>query len=543
MHFRYLTLMFAISATLSACGGGSSAPSAAAPIPDAPSPLPGIPPPFALNISKLTATAVVGNGKSAVFYAENTATLPPVIHVKVETAEPVIDPTIEVQQLATDGSYMIVVKTAATLKVGLHTGKITVNVCKDAQCASHVPGSPFQLPYEITVRPTEGAMTPSTLSALSPMPGAPDWTTFQGNAAHTAHVPVTLSPASFSPRWKMVASADKGEQTQFTHLVTGAGQLYVSSNSSSVDRGRTEVLAYAEHDGSLKWKRTFEHPNGRTRVFPPAYSAGTVHVIGGADSDTSVYAFDAATGREIYKSKKSGRPRNPLAPTVDRGTVFTLNESDNRLYKWNFEDKNTAFKTDLPGVEGWTPAVDANNIYAYVVGSLLVRDRLDGRVKASIADPVSPDEDRHLGGTPVIGSGNTVFAGLFHHVNENALVAFDTVKQSVRWSAKGRLAGNPAYADGQVFMSNNLTRQLEVRSELDGAIIWTWPVPPATRLFGSVIVTDNLVFVSTTLQIIAIDRKTHATVWAHAASGNLSLSAQGVLYIVRGDVIEAINLK
>ena len=35
------------------------------------------------------------------------------------------------------------------------------------------------------------------------MQGAPEWATFQGNAAHTGYVPVTIDPNQFATRWQL----------------------------------------------------------------------------------------------------------------------------------------------------------------------------------------------------------------------------------------------------------------------------------------------------------------------------------------------------
>ena len=81
-------------------------------------------------------------------------------------------------------------------------------------------------------------------------------------------------------------------------------------------------------------------------------------------------------------------------------------------------------------------------------------------------------------------------------------------------------------------------------SEADGSKQWTW-TPPAgddTKFVGDVLVTNNLVFVSTDASTYAIDRSTHLPVWSYAASGSLALSANGVLYIKGATSIVAINL-
>jgi outer membrane protein assembly factor BamB len=144
----------------------------------------------------------------------------------------------------------------------------------------------------------------------------------------------------------------------------------------------------------------------------------------------------------------------------------------------------------------------------------------------------------------VVGSGGIVYAGNLSNAAANGIVAFDTVNKSVRWSASGGFSGNPAYADGYLFAANNATNKMEVRRESDGGIEWSWAAPATDPTFDSdVLLTKNLVFVSTTTTTYAIDRTTHAMVWSYQAAGKLALSANGILYIKGTSKIVAINLK
>jgi len=68
--------------------------------------------------------------------------------------------------------------------------------------------------------------------------------------------------------------------------------------------------------------------------------------------------------------------------------------------------------------------------------------------------------------------------------------------------------------------------------------------PPNAEWWPSgVLLTNNLVFVSTDNATYAIDRTTHAQVWSYPFSGKLSLSANGILYINSGSSILAVNVK
>lgn len=135
-------------------------------------------------------------------------------------------------------------------------------------------------------------------------------------------------------------------------------------------------------------------------------------------------------------------------------------------------------------------------------------------------------------------------AGNLSNPSDNAIVAFDTLAQSVRWTSKGAYSGNPAYVDGLLFAANSASGMLEARKESDGSVNWSWTAPSGDQYFVSdVLVTKNLVFVSTDNTTYAIDRASHAAVWGYKASGKLALSANGILYIKGESTIVAINLK
>jgi outer membrane protein assembly factor BamB len=155
--------------------------------------------------------------------------------------------------------------------------------------------------------------------------------------------------------------------------------------------------------------------------------------------------------------------------------------------------------------------------------------------------------------SPVIGAANSVVALNTGNASNNELIDFDTAGGSIRWHIPGRYLGNPAYHAGVFYAWNGNPLQLEARSEADGALLWMWSPPTNTPIQGQqndVLLTDNLVFVSTGLSTYAIDLTTHQAVWSLPYGGRLALSDQGVLYLSTHDPfspvsawIAAINLK
>jgi len=80
--------------------------------------------------------------------------------------------------------------------------------------------------------------------------------------------------------------------------------------------------------------------------------------------------------------------------------------------------------------------------------------------------------------------------------------------------------------------------------EADGTLLWSWaPVGGDARFESEVLLTKNMVFVSTDLAVYGVDTTSHQTVWSYPLSGRLALSQNGVLYIEGAAPFTAINVK
>lgn len=533
MNLRQIAIVALAALALSACGGGGGGGGGGG--------AGSAPPTYILTPATLQATAVAGYSTTVNLSAKQSVTLPDTAYLKVVPDADVIDPNIIIYGEA-GGTFNVQVKTAA-LKAGHYAGNITINVCADAGCNSHLAGSPFKLPYDIDVVSADGALFAYNQSPLSALPGAPDWETFQANAQHTGYVPVSLNPAQFSARWKWIAPANAGELMQPSTLATGGGRFYVSigSGNASGTQG-VAITAYNESDGSKAW--SYSPFIGYSAANPPAFSGGRVFVAAGWQYSTAMFAFDAASGAQLFSTAMTSQWESYLAPTIFNGNVFSEGGYYGGLYSFAAATGIQNFYASLPQYEGWTPAVDAQNLYVYLEGKLHMVDPDSGAVRATIADPGFQWNGYTVAGAPVIGAGGIVFAGNLSNPADNAIVAFDTLAQSVRWTSKGAYSGNPAYVDGLLFAANSASGMLEARKESDGTVSWSWMAPSDDRHFVSdVLATKNLVFLSTDSTTYAVDRTSHAAVWSYKAGGKLALSANGILYIKGASTIVAINLK
>jgi hypothetical protein len=440
---------------------------------------------------------------------------------------------------ATASGYAVTLKVSTTIAAGHYSGNAVLKLCRDPACANgQMPGS-ISIPFNIKVLSASSAWAGDNIEPLAAWNGIADWTMFQGNAAHTGYVPVSVDPNSFSTRWQGGPSLnntpnDYNGAFAYT-LTTDGGQLYVASG--------TKLFALNELDASQVWSydvSALQYPS----VNPPAEANGTVYMAAGQQSSTYLFAFDEITGQVLFQSLMSSQWEHYFAPTVGTSGVYTNAGTYGGLYGFSFTG-NPLFFDGLPQTSQWTPAVDNEYVYTYT-GSLVLADPVSGLVRSSIQDPTYLGG--YVDGSAVLGASGSVFAANYgdgYGGEGNTLLNFDPATQTVRWEKPGSYGYNPAYHSGVLYAANNAPYRLEARRESDGALLWTWspPQPEDVTFNSEVLLTNSIVFVSTNLATYGIDTTTHQLVFSYPFAGRLALSSNGILYIQGIGPIVAINLK
>ena len=121
--------------------------------------------------------------------------------------------------------------------------------------------------------------------------------------------------------------------------------------------------------------------------------------------------------------------------------------------------------------------------------------------------------------------------------------------KAIAWRSANAYLTHPAIANGVVYAARNAPPALDALSETDGHVLWSWSPPAANTAFHrNIVVTQNLVFVSTDANVYAIDLSTQQQVWRYAKPGMLAISANSTLCIVTGaslsdGTVDAIRLK
>jgi len=461
--------------------------------------------------------------------------------------------------LAPWGLSTVQLTVASTVAPGTYTGNLNMVYCRDQPC-KQMYGGITQLPYSVVVYPA------SNTKALTPLSGAADWPVWQGSPAHTGYVPVTLNAANFTPRWKWsLPNAVLFVTDALTAPVTSGGKVF----TAATPQGTVTPNLYAidETSGLPDWQQpipdTGNSPTNFPDSSPPAIAGGNVYIariVGAATPPVGqFFGFSVADGTAAFAPQTfPNEPvefSEPVYLTPRNGTML-LEVADSQFSKSFVKaDLTTGVTTPewatCPAAAGGayanSAAVDSSGKGYLITGNGLLLP--DTCVTIAYNLPLT------------IGSGPAVVPGTSDviAVGNGNLVDFDTTTQQIKWSANKSntddFEGTAAIAGTTVYALNQGQVQLEARDESTGQVLWTWhPLWQDETGFPSknLVVTNNLVFLSTNERTYAIDTTTHQIAWIYPyLAKHLAISANGVLYIHRqglvagafGESLDAINLQ
>lgn len=418
---------------------------------------------------------------------------------------------------------------STSLQAGSHSGNLEFRVCTDLACTQQVAGSPVLVPYSLVLKAA------TNLTTLSRTAGAGEWAQHQANAAHTGYVPMTLDASKFNRRWRWTPpGSGTGTGGNIQPVVTSSGSLYAVV--SGYFQAST-VYALSEHDKSTLWLRDF---GSIFAANPPSTDAGMLYLATSGHSDTYMWSFDGASGALNFRTAFGSQWEHYLAPAIANGAVYTNGGYYGGLLSFKVADGTQNWFASLNQYDQWTPAVDSQYAYAFMPNGLNAINISTGASAFVLTDPNNAVQAYSIFGAPmIIGAGNVVVVnGPGSGGSFNRLLNFDTAGRSLKWSIPGVFSQAPAFAKGVIYTVNGA--QLEARSDADGSRLWSWfpdeaSVDPFANVYGqatrNIVVTDNLVFVSSSTKVYALDLSTHKTVWTFPKPGLLALSPNGVLYI------------
>ncbi|HEX8849774.1 MAG TPA: Ig-like domain-containing protein [Gemmatimonadaceae bacterium] len=346
---------------------------------------------------------------------------------------------------------------------------------------------------------------------------ASEWTTYQGNAAHSGYVDATIDPGQFHPLWTVSIGAAPNPVT------AGDGRVFVSTNSYF---GTQLLEALDALTGAVQWTKDFGPIHG---VHPPAYGSGTVWVTTSGHADSFLWGFDAATGAVRVKSAYGNQWSRYYAPVVTGDAVYMAGGYYGGMYAFASGDGAQRWFFQTNQYDQWTPALKDGVAYAYT-GSyspkLSAVDASTGSQTFEIPDPDFSWNGWSMDGALALGTQNDALAA-----HDTRLLSFDLAARAIRWQRAG-FGGQVTVAANVLYVAGN--GDLRALAEVDGSPLWSW-MPPEGRVTGPIVATDNVLFVTTSANTYAIDIASHRQVWSYPAAGALALSSQGILFISRPD--------
>jgi outer membrane protein assembly factor BamB len=377
-----------------------------------------------------------------------------------------------------------------------------------------------------TIRATsEGKSDSTTISSLArptaDWSNATEWQTYQGNPSHTGYVDVTVDPVAFAEAWTVTVESG----VALNPVTAGTSSVFVSTNSYF---GTQALRSLNAQTGAVRWTKTFTSPTfGSVHgVHPPASGNGSVYVTTSGHEDSFLWSFDALSGAQGLKSPYGNQWSRYKAPVVLGGAVYMAGGYYDGIYGFNATTGDTLWFRQLPQVSEWTPAVKDGRVYAYG----LLNDYYS--VGVSVFDATSGDtiwtlkDDRLLsGGTPVLGGSNELIT-----LRSDRLVSLNLGTEQVQWEQSGSFTGAAAVGNGTIYVISG--QSVQARFESTGTVQWSW-TPPEGSPIGEIVVTRNIVFVTTYGNTYGVDIAARRQVWSYPAGGSLALSGQGYLFIAQ----------
>jgi len=442
-----------------------------------------------------------------------------------------------VQVAPANNSFSYSLSLASGLAAGERNGTITVRACKDTACNSTYAGTSGSVGYRLTVGPV------------------PDWETLQGNAAHNGYVPVTIDVNKIAKAWEWTAPISPGmEYSYISNPVTGSDGVFVG-----IDNPNGPAFAsFDETTGNQLWFAPYKGATYGTTY--PAYSSGKLY-FGAANTMNPIpglVAWDLVNPANGFSSWAISEAAGFEPPTPQGGKIYIQEwvsvGGHVRLVSADSTTGTPQWSIDLPESETrartyFTPAVDNAYVYYHSACCLEFLDKSSG---ARIARIQNPSADATYTGirstTTILGTRGNVL-GLAYNVGrtKRLLSSFDITTRSLKWTSSEGYSAYPAVANGVVYATSLINGRpvLHALDEATGQKLWEWTPPESegqTKLYGNVVATRNLVFFSTygtdfysdTARTWAIDLNTHQVVWNFPAAGTLAISANRMLYVVRG---------
>ena len=419
------------------------------------------------------------------------------------------------------------------------------------------------------------ATTLALAQALPPLPNA--WTVYAGNIEHDAAFAAPDGPSKAALQrgvsWKFAeenalplddplgkdaaALGPRSAPVKTTQFLGSAVGVSVSGNTIFAESDSGYVYALDAVTGKQRWRARVDNAAmGNPIVVDGRVFVGTgdtgfsfsqvLRVQGGATTGlvrglafAAVYAFDAKTGRQLWRYGTKGEDMS--SECFSDGTLFFGN-GDGHMYaldpasgsvKWiaNAEGFDSMSSCTVFGGRVYAGFTDPNNLVSVDTKTGVVdwRATFPNIANTGMGDnsPTVDARDNLIVQVAVADAKNAAGAATV----DTAVLGVDATSGNVRWKTLlGRGESPPAYKasvamvrDGMIYVSSPATSRLSAIDAKTGSIVWTSPIPhPSVPGLGRGAVTylDGMLYQSTGAWLYAWDAKTGAL------KGNLKIGGR-----------------
>ena len=301
----------------------------------------------------------------------------------------------------------------------------------------------------------------------------PNWETHQANSSHTGYVPTTLHTTDFKKLW------EKEFSLEIDPIISNDGIIYIT-DGEWYGNNSNSLYAIDEKNGSILWSNEIDY----FFLFSQPMVRDDILILTSFNyNDAYIWKFNAKTGEQISKELFNTQFDQYLFPTIIDNTDEQINISN------------------------------------------------------SIDNPISTELGYSYRKTQIIGSNNNIIRfDSEENYGEKELICFNSISNSIKWTSENLYGTYPAISNGKIYAASLEPLRLDVLDEEDGSILWSWTSEDllTTPFYYNIVVTDNLVFLSSDTATYAISLETNKEVWSYPRAGTLSISSNKNLYIVTG---------